>query len=80
MSNKLNELNELDETEILEDLLTDNEQSSDEFFGENEVENQEKLWLDKHGLEQDFAFTITHSDKDKHDSFLRRRTYACTKG
>lgn len=44
MSNKLNELNELDETEILEDLLTDNEQSSDEFFGENEVENQEKLY------------------------------------
>ncbi|CAB4479910.1 unnamed protein product [Rhizophagus irregularis] len=97
MSNKLNELNELDETEILEDLLTDNEQSSDEFFGENEVENQEKLyqvapemaftdwkkldeWLDKHGLEQGFAFTITHSDKDKHDSFPRRRTYACTKG
>ncbi|CAB5359026.1 unnamed protein product [Rhizophagus irregularis] len=97
MSNKLNELNELDETEILEDLLTDNEQSSDEFFGENEVENQEKLyqvapemaftdwkkldeWLDKHGLEQGFAFTITHSDKDKHNSFPRRRTYACTKG
>ncbi|CAB5373671.1 unnamed protein product [Rhizophagus irregularis] len=111
MSNKLNKL---DKTEILEDLLTDNEQSSDEFFGENEVENQEKLYqvapemaftdwkklddniielnlllenynsysglIDKHGLEQGFAFTITHSDKDKHDSFPRRRTYACTKG
>ncbi|RGB25185.1 hypothetical protein C1646_772073 [Rhizophagus diaphanus] len=80
MSNKLNELyelNELEEIEIPEDLLTDNEQFSDEFFGENKVENQEKLyqvapemaftnwknldkWLDKHGLVQGFAFTITH--------------------
>ncbi|CAB5310046.1 unnamed protein product [Rhizophagus irregularis] len=76
MSNKLNKLNELDETEILEDLLTDNEQSSDEFFDWKKLDK----WLDKHGLEQGFAFTITHSDKDKHDSFPRRRTYACTKG
>lgn len=33
-----------DEIEIPEDLLIDNEQSFDEFFGENEVENQEKLY------------------------------------
>ncbi|PKC54237.1 hypothetical protein RhiirA1_477708 [Rhizophagus irregularis] len=58
MSNKLNKLNELDETEILEDLLTDNEQFSDEFFDWKKLDN----------------------DKDKHDSFPRRRTYACTKG
>ncbi|CAB5382761.1 unnamed protein product [Rhizophagus irregularis] len=112
MSNKFNKLNKLDETEILEDFLTNNEQSSDKFFGENEVENQEKLYqvtpeiaftdwkkldddiielnlllenynsglIDKHGLEKGFAFTITHSDKDKHDSFPRRCTYACIKG
>ncbi|CAG8737728.1 5533_t:CDS:2 [Rhizophagus irregularis] len=58
MSNKLNKLNELDETEILEDLLTDNEQSFDEFFDWKKLDN----------------------DKDKHNSFPRRRTYAYTKG
>ena len=36
-------------------------------------------WLDNHGLEQGFAFTITHSEKDK-DGLPRRRTYVCTKG
>src|SRR5687768_3603993 len=30
-------------------------------------------WLENHGLEQGFAFTITHSDKDKDDGFPRRR-------
>ena len=37
-------------------------------------------WLDNHGLEQGFAFTITHSEKDKEDGLPRRRTYACMKG
>ncbi|CAB5387291.1 unnamed protein product [Rhizophagus irregularis] len=64
MSNKLNELNELDETEILEDLLTDNEQSSNEFLVKM------KLKIKKNCI----------NDKDKHNSFPRRRTYAYTKG
>ncbi|CAG8598928.1 13144_t:CDS:2, partial [Funneliformis mosseae] len=35
--------------------------------------NWKKLdeWLENHGLEQDFAFTITHNDKNKDDGFLR---------
>jgi hypothetical protein len=42
LHNELNELNKLDKInniEISEDLLTDNDQFSDKFFGENEVEN-----------------------------------------
>ncbi|CAB4375740.1 unnamed protein product [Rhizophagus irregularis] len=79
MSNKFNKLNKLDETEILEDFLTNNEQSSDKFFGENEVENQEKLYQ----VTPEIAFTDwkkLDDDKDKHDSFPRRCTYACIKG
>ena len=37
-------------------------------------------WLNNHGLEQGFAFTITHSEKDKDNGLPRRRTYACIKG
>ena len=37
-------------------------------------------WLDNHGIEHGFAFTITHSEKDKEDGFPRRRTYTCMKG
>ncbi|CAG8724192.1 1521_t:CDS:2, partial [Rhizophagus irregularis] len=44
--------------------------------------NWKKLdeFLENHGLERGFAFTITHSDKDKEDGFPRRRIYACSKG
>ncbi|RIB17033.1 hypothetical protein C2G38_2188426 [Gigaspora rosea] len=32
-------------------------------------------WLDNHGKEYGFAFTITHSEKDKEDGIPRRRKY-----
>jgi hypothetical protein len=37
-------------------------------------------WFNNHGLERGFAFTITHSEKDKEDGLPRRRTYSCMKG
>ena len=37
-------------------------------------------WLENHGLEQGFAFTITHSNKDRQDGLPRRRIYTCTRG
>ncbi|CAG8584874.1 8742_t:CDS:2 [Diversispora eburnea] len=37
-------------------------------------------WLKNYGLEQGFAFTITHSEKDKNDGIPRWHIYACTKG
>src|SRR4051794_24893548 len=37
-------------------------------------------WLANHELEQGFAFTITHSDKDRQDGLPRRRVYTCTRG
>ncbi|CAG8835135.1 45892_t:CDS:2, partial [Gigaspora margarita] len=37
-------------------------------------------WLKFHRLEQGFAFTITHSDKDKSNNLPRRCIYACTRG
>jgi hypothetical protein len=36
--------------------------------------------FNNHGLERDFAFTITHSEKDKEDSLPQHRTYSCIKG
>ncbi|CAG8854596.1 45475_t:CDS:2, partial [Gigaspora margarita] len=36
-------------------------------------------WLDNHGLESGFAFTITHSEKDKEDKISRRHVYKCMK-
>ncbi|CAG8608969.1 1931_t:CDS:2, partial [Cetraspora pellucida] len=33
-------------------------------------------WLDNHGVEHGFAFTVTHSEKDKEDRIPRRRTYS----
>ncbi|RGB24467.1 hypothetical protein C1646_676363 [Rhizophagus diaphanus] len=44
--------------------------------------NWKKLdkFLENHGLERGFAFTITHSDKDKEDGFPRHRIYAYSKG
>ncbi|CAG8816336.1 14647_t:CDS:2, partial [Cetraspora pellucida] len=37
-------------------------------------------WVDNHGTECGFAFTITHSEKDKEDGIPRCRTYKCMKG
>ncbi|CAG8661154.1 2017_t:CDS:1, partial [Diversispora eburnea] len=37
-------------------------------------------WLKNYGLEQGFAITITHSEKDKKDGLPRWRIYACTRG
>ncbi|GES95380.1 hypothetical protein RCL_jg9682.t1 [Rhizophagus clarus] len=51
------------------DLLTDNEQSSEEIFCGNEVENQETLYPVEPEMDiTRFCFTITHNhEKDKHD-------------
>ncbi|CAG8655849.1 245_t:CDS:2, partial [Diversispora eburnea] len=37
-------------------------------------------WLKNYGLEQGFAITITHSEKDKKDGLPQRRIYTCTRG
>ncbi|CAG8769329.1 16861_t:CDS:2, partial [Gigaspora margarita] len=37
-------------------------------------------WLDNHGLESGFVFTITHSEKDKEDKIPRRYVYKYMKG
>ncbi|CAG8843568.1 44132_t:CDS:1, partial [Gigaspora margarita] len=36
-------------------------------------------WFNSHGLENRFAFTITHSEKNKEDGIPWHRTYKCTK-
>ncbi|RIB21559.1 hypothetical protein C2G38_2176301 [Gigaspora rosea] len=37
-------------------------------------------WLDNHEKEYGFAFTITHSEKDKEDGIPQHRKYRCMKG
>ncbi|CAG8704310.1 5391_t:CDS:2, partial [Funneliformis caledonium] len=77
IEDKYDGVNNFDPSGTSEDtfnLLADNTQS----FVLNEKEslnmtfaNWKKLdeWLENHELEQGFAFTITHSDKDKDDDF-----------
>ncbi|PKK61223.1 hypothetical protein RhiirC2_792136 [Rhizophagus irregularis] len=77
------------------DLLMDDEQLSDEEEEADEDKellypivlemvftDWTKLdeWFDNHGLERGFAFTITHSEKDKEDGLPRRRIYSCMRG
>ncbi|CAG8676325.1 1684_t:CDS:2 [Gigaspora margarita] len=40
----------------------------------------QQQWLDNHGKEYGFTFTITHSKKDKENGIPRRHKYRCMKG